>query len=354
MAKEELLHFLQLPALRTYSNLFITFTRSPALNFMTVIMCGNLPAYCPVFPLGRQGLGLAGCCKKDVNISVLLIMITKKHWCLWLLLICAAPASLFGQVRVGPVGGASITRWIAEDNDDAPFYSSKYRSGYQAGIAANYWVNKRYSLHTEWLYLYRQKDVMYQRNLIRVHDVAKQHYLAVPALFRVSFHTNIKKSHQEWYVNAGPALHYWLGGSGRLRSNEQSPYLEEGALNYNIRFEKPGEYGATEYIVPANRWQMALYAGGGVMFDLGFRNHIFVDARTSLGLGKSYFATDAQGDFGLNLYQDNLRSSIQSLSVSAGFIRDFNMTEVLNKGKVKKKKKKNKNLKKNYGGKVSG
>ncbi|EMR02845.1 outer membrane beta-barrel protein [Cesiribacter andamanensis] len=271
-----------------------------------------------------------------------------------LALLWAAPILLQGQVRVGPVGGASITRWVPENNDFAPFYSSNYRPGYHGGIAANYWVNKRYSLHTEWLYLYRQKDVRYERNLIKVHDVAKQHYLAVAALFRVSFHTNIKKSHQEWYVNAGPALHYWLGGSGRLRSNEQSPYLEEGSMDYTIRFEAPGEYGSTEYITPANRWQMALYAGGGVMFDLGFRNHIFIDARTSLGLGKSYFATEAGGDFGLNLYQDNLRSSIASMSLSAGFIRDFNMTEVLNKGKVKKKKKKNKSLRKNYGGKVSG
>lgn len=265
-----------------------------------------------------------------------------------LVLLCAAASPLFAQVRIGPVVGGAITRWNPEKNDDSPFYSSDYRSGYQTGIAANYWVNNRFSLHTEWLYMYRQKDVTYQRNLIQVQDVAKHNYLAVPALFRVSFHTDIKKSHQEWYVNAGPALHYWLGGSGRIKTNEQSPYVEGGVMDYTVRFQEPGEYGASEYITPAHRWQMSLYAGGGVIFDLGFSHHIWLDARSSLGLARSFFASDAKGDFGLQLYQDNLRSAIDSWTLSVGYFHDINMTAVLKKGKVSKKKKKNKKLRKNY------
>ena len=257
------------------------------------------------------------------------------------------------QFRLGPAVGASISRWHFPKEESNEFYSSRLTPGYHGGFAANYWVNERYSLHTEWLYLYRQKNVNYNKGTLMVNDQATHHYLSVPVLYRVSFHSQIKKSHQEWYLNAGPALHYWMGGRGTLRTNEQSPYVQEGRLDYKIKFGKPEEFGSTEYIEPANRWQIALYAGGGVIFDLGHGRHIWVDARTSLGAAKSFFSASAKGDYGLNLYQDNLQSSITNMSLTAGYFQDVNFFSVLKKGKTAKKKKAKK-LKKNRNGATSG
>lgn len=263
------------------------------------------------------------------------------------------PLLVLGQFRLGPAVGGSITRMHFPKGDDSDLYSSRLTTGYHGGLAANYWVNDRYSLHTEWLYLYRQKDVSYNKGSVMVRDKASLHYLAIPVLYRVSFHSKIKKSHQEWYLNAGPAVHYWLGGSGTLHSNEQSPYLEGGRMDYKVKFGAPGEFGSTEYIEPANRWQIALYAGGGMIFDLGFGRHLWLDARTSLGAAKSYFSPSAKGDYGLNLYEDNLQSSISSWSITAGFFQDVNFFSVFKKGKSVKKKKAKK-LKKHRGPATSG
>lgn len=239
----------------------------------------------------------------------------------------------FSQLRIGPVAGASLTKVNFAEEDDAQYYSSKRTSGYHAGLATNYRVNERYSLHTEWLYMYRLKDVNYSRDKFYAKDRASLHYLAIPILYRVSFHSDIKKSHQEWYVNAGPALHYWMGGKGTLMTNEQAPFLQEGKMAYDIKFAKPAEYGGTEYIEPANRWQMALYAGGGAVFDLGFGRHFWFDARSSLGAAKSFFSNSAKGDFGLQLYSDNLQSSVRSWSISVGYFQDIHVHAVLKKGK---------------------
>jgi hypothetical protein len=248
----------------------------------------------------------------------------------------ALPLLGFGQLRIGPTGGASLIRVNFAEQEGSEFYSGRRTTSYHGGLAVNYRVTERYSLHTEWLYLYRQKDVNYQREKLYVHDQAKLHYLAIPLLYRVSFHSQIKKSHQEWYVNAGPALHYWMGGNGKLSTNEHSDYLQEGQMNYAIRFGAPQGYGSTEYIEPANRWQMALYAGGGVVFDLGFGKHMWIDARSSLGVAKSFFSNNAKGDFGLQLYHDNLQSSVVSWSVSVGYFQDIDVRTVLKKGRSTK------------------
>ena len=129
------------------------------------------------------------------------------------------------QLRLGPTGGTSMNYMKFYEGDDAEYFTSKRTSGYHGGLAANYRVNDRYSLHTEWLYLYRQKDISYQRDKLMAKDQASLHYLAIPILYRVSFHSEIKKSHQEWYLNAGPALHYWMGGKGKLSTNEYAPFL---------------------------------------------------------------------------------------------------------------------------------
>ncbi|MBW3545149.1 MAG: PorT family protein [Bacteroidetes bacterium] len=255
-----------------------------------------------------------------------------RRWCV-LLILLAIPLLGYGQLRVGPVLGGSMVKWKFSESDDSQYYTGKPSSGYHGGMAVNYRVNARYSLHTEGLYKYRQKNIGYQRDKLTASDRAGLHYLAVPVLYRVSFHSNIKKSHQEWYINAGPAFHYWLGGKGRLETNEQAAFLEEGKMNYSIAFREPDTYGSTEFIQPANRWQMALYAGGGVIFDLGFGNHVWVDARISLGAARSFFADDAKGDFGLQLYHDNLQSSVVTYSLSAGYFRDFDIRSVFYKGK---------------------
>ena len=64
------------------------------------------------------------------------------------------PIAAFGQLRIGPVGGASLTNWKFSEQEGSEAYSSRRGVGFHGGLAANYKVNDRYSLHTEWLYLY--------------------------------------------------------------------------------------------------------------------------------------------------------------------------------------------------------
>ena len=241
------------------------------------------------------------------------------------------------QVRIGPVAGINTTRWQYLQPNEYEQYSSNWDYAFQAGLAGNYRITNRYSLHTEWQYLQRVKSVDYTRKQISVTDYSRQNYLSIPALFRVSFHANVKKSHIEAYLNAGPALQFWLGGKGKLTTNELADFLdEEGSLEYKIFFDEPeGDYtwGNKEIVAAPNRWQMLLYAGGGLVFDMGRGKHFWVDLRSTLGAGASSTSDSGAGEFGLQLYKDDLRAIPQSISLSVGYFQDINVRALLKKGR---------------------
>ena len=242
----------------------------------------------------------------------------------------------FAQFRIGPLAGASASRFVYDDEAYRALYQTRFKPGYHLGMALNYRVNKLYSLHTELSYLKKNIDVRYESEIVRIQNNAGYHYLSAPVLLRFSKHKNIKKQHIEFYANIGPEVNYWLGGSGVLETTEPAPFVNEGAFSYKVSFREGEEFGRYMLVEEPSRFQMALGAGGGFIFDLGRSQNFAIDFRASLGIGKSFHGNKEGGDYGLNLYTENLEGVHHSLSLTATYLADLDLN-FIRKGKAKRK-----------------
>ncbi|WP_224995544.1 outer membrane beta-barrel protein [Cesiribacter sp. SM1] len=243
------------------------------------------------------------------------------------------------QLSIGPKAGTHVSLTRFAESDYRASHTSYIVPGYHGGIAANYKANKLYSIQFEFLYSRIGRHVVrtdpYRS---RVTNRSSYHYINMPIMLRLSKHKAIRGNHLEVYMNVGPSFNYWLGGSGRIASSEIEENTSMNPMPYDIHFnESQGSYINSMYVAHPNRLQMSLDFGGGVLFDLGFSNHIFVDLRTSLGIGKTYMGEKNGGDFGLFDYTENLEAVNHIFAVSAGYSRDFDLRAIFVKGKIKRR-----------------
>lgn len=240
----------------------------------------------------------------------------------------------FGQFRIGPLAGLSVSKFIYDDNDYKEAYLTRYKPGFQLGMMLNYRVSKLYSLHTELSFLKKGINVRNKDEFREIQNNANYYYLSVPALLRFSSHKMIGNQHVEFYVNVGPEVNYWLGGNGSLRTTEPSPFIKDEQLNYTVRFRENDLYGTYMVVEEPSKIQMALGAGGGVIFEMARNQNLGIDLRGSFGVGKSFHGKEEGGDYGLQLYNENLAGVHHTISVTASYIYNFDLNTFLRKGKV--------------------
>lgn len=241
------------------------------------------------------------------------------------------------QFRTGPLMGVSGSRFIFEDDEYKDLYNSGLSAGYHAGIALNYTVSKVYSLHTEFSYLRKGLNVRYSDELVNIRNKAGYKYLSAPVLLRISLHNNIGNQHVEFYGNIGPELNYWLGGRGVLETSEKADFVKNQELKYFVSFDESKEYGSHMVVKDPYRIQMALGAGGGMIFDLGRTQHLALDFRLSLGVGKSFHGRNDGGDYGLQLYNENLEGVHHTMSFTAVYLQSFDLKALKTQRKPKRR-----------------
>lgn len=244
---------------------------------------------------------------------------------------------LLAQLRVGPKIGGQLSRVAFEDKTYYNTHSSQFLPGIVAGGILNYRVNRLLSLETELLYTQNRRYIVREdpyKTVVK--NKSMYHYLNVPVLLRLSGHTKYKGNRLEYYVNMGPQLMWWLGGSGKIEHDEIQEELAIDVMPYTIYFVD--EYSEitnhTEKLAvkDANVFQMALDIGAGVVFDLGFGHGIVLDFRGSYGIGRTYLA-ESPGSFGPIDYEDNMEGVNHSIAVTVGYIRDIDFYALLRKGK---------------------
>lgn len=248
-----------------------------------------------------------------------------------LLFLSLSPA--LAQFRIGPLAGVSVSRFIYDDNEYKTLYPTSFKPGYNVGMVLNYRVSKLYSLHTEFSYLKKGINVKYADELVSLSNRAGFHYLSAPVLLRFSKHKNVGNQHVEFYANIGPEVNYWLGGRGVLETSEPASFIENEELRYKLSFKKDQEYGRHMVVRDPSRVQMSLGAGGGLLFDLSRTQHLAFDFRASLGVGKSFHGKENGGQYGLNLYTENLEGVHHTLGISAAYLMNFDL-QMLKKGKA--------------------
>lgn len=255
--------------------------------------------------------------------------------CVFLLL---AGNSAVAQFRLGALAGVSVSRFAYEDDAYGELYKTRFKPGHHLGMVLNYRVNRLYSLHTELSYLNKGIDVRYEDEIVKVKNRAGFHYLSAPVLLRFSIHQMVNSQHLEFYANIGPELNYWLGGRGILTTTEPALFVKENTLPYSVSFKEEEVVGRYMVVKEPSRLQMALGAGGGVIFDLGRAQNFAVDFRASFGVGKSFHGKQEGGQYGLKLYSENLEGVHHTLSITASYLADFDLNFFFRKGKSLKSK----------------
>ncbi|WP_017733546.1 outer membrane beta-barrel protein [Nafulsella turpanensis] len=248
------------------------------------------------------------------------------------------PVVVSAQFRIGPKLGAQMGRAVYEDEAYKELYSSSFRPGLQLGAVLNYKVSDFYSLHTELYYSQKGKRSKNKVEMISPTDnKALYSFIDVPVLLRFSKHQTTPDFKIEYYLNVGPSINYWLGGHGTIQNEEYSRLTGKEIQQYRIVFKEDAKTGTEQVFVrEANRLQMSLDFGGGVIFDLGTGKTIMVDLRNSIGIGKTYMGKEDSGDYSIGSYQDNFEAVNHVFSISVSYLFDVDLIALMQKGRFRR------------------
>mgnify|MGYP003625947760 FL=1 len=241
-----------------------------------------------------------------------------------------------GQILTGPKVGLNLSTMHFDEKQYTRDYETVWRPGFSGGWVFNYSASKStvWSFHGELYYSTKGRTIQ-KRGLDYVKNVTRFHNIDMPAMFRGTFQLGSLK----WYVNAGPALSYWVYGNGQISSSE----LDEGkvgTVNYHYDFTKydtprPDErdYPIANGIIEvpnANRLQVGLSFGGGFEFPVLEDQIVQLDFRYNMG--HTNIGEKEDNFFGLNKYKENFEGSNRNVEISLAFLLDYN-TQLRKKGR---------------------
>ncbi len=227
-------------------------------------------------------------------------------------------------LRVGPKAGILASQPL----HDEPAYREEFRSipalGFQAGAAMNVKVSERFSLQSEFMYQRVGKHV--KSNFVSDFHKERFDYLSLPLLLQASH----RIGYSEFYINAGPSVSYWLGGKGKVKTGE---VLEEGieVLDYTITFDRTAEANNVFFVGNnPNLFQLGLDVGGGVYLPVGAQL-LMLDLRYTWG--HTNMVREQESYIPISFFNDDLRHSHQTLTLSVAYLFSFDIYQLSTKGK---------------------
>ncbi len=235
------------------------------------------------------------------------------------------------QILVGPVAGPNFSWVTFDDKDLKDDYNISPIIGFHAGAALSFRVQKRFFLHTSFLYSTKGKIATMENDPLYRNEV-RYSYIEVPIIYTVEFKGNFGGNKQfKWYAGAGPNISYWLGGKGKLSSS----LLAEGGideLEYRVAFDKDmyevesDEMGVKE----PTRIQLGLNIATGFVFEpMGYQKIMLL---FRYELGHSFLSRTTDGVFESVLHTDAMRIRNQGFRISLSYLIDLK-TEQRKKGK---------------------
>lgn len=222
-----------------------------------------------------------------------------------LILLCMGFANLlFAQSSIGFKGGINLCKMDFEKAAQVPANESIRRAN--LGLIYNYEIDRYVSVYSE-LNLsgkgYRSVGSSDSQEPVR--DLSLN-FLEVPVMARIKY-GNEKVS---IYLNAGPSLGYWSGGSVRtyLNSGRDKNYSNK----YKIVFEE-NPTGGDVYADHQTRWEYSFNYGGGLLFKTKNSGFLMLDLRYNQGVNELFKS---------NL--PHLQPRTRTHSFSVGYLFPFN------------------------------
>lgn len=250
-----------------------------------------------------------------------------KYVFVFFLIALISEMSFAQQMLIGPKAGFQMSRAYADDPHFYDDFDSRFLPAYQAGVVANVKVTNIFSLQAEALYNQTAKRMVGDDGYSFQNE--RYHNITVPALLRASYTAGIN----QFYINVGPSISYWLGGSGKLKIYE----LQEAGsdtLPYNIKFGESLLEDDAFYVSQPNRLLFSLEAGIGAMLPMR-QNFLMLDLRYSWG-HTNLAKNDSQYMYFLN-YNGRINHATEVISFSVAYLFELDFLEML-KGKSEGKK----------------
>ena len=234
----------------------------------------------------------------------------------------------YSQIFFGFKAGANATKAKFESEVYNKFYDSNYKLGFTTGAVFLIENKEKYGLYTEFLYSMKGKSVNSHANDY-VSNVASYNYLDFPILFRMKF----KQPKFNWFLQMGPEISYWLGGKGEFKVYEPD---RDVITTYEYELNFGDQQNTSDYMnVPdANRVQVGLALGGGMIWDLKNGNYISLDLRYTFG--HTYLGAFESGTIPNIGLVDNFEHTNIVASVSAVYYFDILEKNRLSKNKYRK------------------
>lgn len=233
------------------------------------------------------------------------------------------------QAFIGLRAGANANKMAFDQEVYKKFYDTGFRYGYTGGVVFLYENKEKYGLYTEFLYSRKGKYVESRANDYLT-NVADYQYIDVPILFRVRF----KQPKFDWFLMLGPELNYWLGGNGAFEVYD--PGRDEiTRYEYEINFDETSGSSDILNIEEANRLQISLSIGAGVVWKLKNANFVSLDMRFSLG--NTFIGGFESASIPNIALVDNLEYTNNILAVSVVYYVDILEQLRLSKNKYRRK-----------------
>lgn len=235
------------------------------------------------------------------------------------------------QILVGPIAGPNFSWTSFDDKDLKDVYDVSPIIGFHAGMALSFRVQKRFFLHSSFIYSTKGKIYKAENDPLFKNEV-RYKYLELPLLYTVEFKGNFGGGKEyKWYVGAGPNVSYWLGGRGKFSSSDLSE-VGIGELDYKVTFYKnPEDIGDDEMgVEDPNRFQLGLTVATGFVFEPMGNQKFMLLFRYELG--HSFLSRTSDGVFKPTLYTDEMRIRNQGFRISLAYLIDLK-TEQRKKGK---------------------
>ncbi|HEX5169449.1 MAG TPA: porin family protein [Cyclobacteriaceae bacterium] len=250
---------------------------------------------------------------------------------LFFILAVALSSTVSAQILIGPTAGPNFS-WITfDDKDLKDVYDVSPITGFHAGVALSFRVQKRFFLHSSLIYSTKGKILKADKDPLFRNEV-RYKYIELPILYTIEFKGSLGGNKQyKWYFGAGPNVSYWIGGRGKISSSDLTE-VGIGELNYRVVYWKDQyEVGEGEMSVEhPNRVQLGLTIGTGFVFEPMGAQKFMVMFRYELG--HSFLSRTSDGVFQPTLYTDEMRIRNQGFRISLSYLVDLK-TEQRKKGK---------------------
>lgn len=235
----------------------------------------------------------------------------------------------FAQTFFGFKAGANASKAYFESDVYKKFYNTQITPGFTAGAVFLIENKEKFGLYAEFLYSRKGKVVNSHANDYEKNSATYQ-YMDFPVMFRMKF----QKPKFAWYAQLGPQASYWLSGKGAFDVYQPDRDIVV-TYDYTINFNEPKGTSDFMNVEDANRLQLGLGLGGGMIWDMKNANYLVFDMR--LTFGHTYMGGYESGNIPNISLVDNFEYTNRVLSVSAVYYFDIMEKLKLSKNKYRKR-----------------